>query len=168
MLTMGQALARFGSRMGPAAGPALIDYGAVAMGYRYPTARSGGEPAGQQSSTEPVPPARLSGQPGTRAPHVPVPGDAAGSVLDLFGDTFVLLTGPAGQPWLDALSTPAGQDALPVAGHQLGADICAAYGISDAGASLVRPNGFVSWRSQAGAADPAATLSDAIRAALCR
>jgi len=167
MLTMGQALARFGSRMGPAAGPAIIDYGAVAMGYRYPTARSGGEPAGQQSSTEPVLPARLSGQPGTRAPHVPVPGDAARSVLDLFGDTFVLLTGPARRPWLDALATLAGQDALPVPGHQVGADVCAAYGISDAGASLVRPDGFVGWRSQAGAADPAAILSDAIRAALC-
>jgi len=154
--------------MGPAAGSALIDYGAVAMGYRYPAAQSGGEHAGQQSGTEPVPPARLSGQPGTRAPHVPVPRDAAGSVLDLFGDTFVLLTGPAGRPWLDALASLAGQGALPVAGHQLGADVCAAYGISDAGASLVRPDGFVSWRSQAGAADHAATLSQAIGAALCR
>lgn len=63
-LTMGQALARFGTRMGPDAGPAIIDYGAVSMGYRYPLDDSG--------DTTPLLPAELAGQPGTRTPHAAI------------------------------------------------------------------------------------------------
>jgi putative polyketide hydroxylase len=43
LLTMGQAMARFGARMASGDGPGLIDYGAVSMDYRYPS-MAGGRP----------------------------------------------------------------------------------------------------------------------------
>ena len=100
VLTMGQALARFGARMAPPQGRPSSTTAPSPWATGTPPPWPG---SGAQDSAEPVPPAQLSGQPGTRAPHVPVPGDAAGSFLDLYGDTFVLLTGPGGRPWLDAL-----------------------------------------------------------------
>ena len=60
-MTMGQALARFGTRMGPGEAPEVIDYGAVAMGYRYhSTAVLGGDDA-----TTPLLPRGLRAQVGT-------------------------------------------------------------------------------------------------------
>jgi putative polyketide hydroxylase len=43
----------------------------------------------------------------------------------------------------------------------------AAYGISSSGASLVRPDGFVTWNCPEGAAEPAAALQAALNASLC-
>jgi putative polyketide hydroxylase len=156
-LTMGQALARFGARMGPEGGPPLIDYGAVSMGYRYPVDGGG--------DTAPLLPAELRGQPGTRAPHVPITVDGRErSTLDLYGAGLVVLTGPAGQPWAGAAATLE----VPVAGHQVPAEVAAVYGLEEDGASLVRPDGFVAWRSPSGVPDPGAALVAAVAAALHR
>jgi putative polyketide hydroxylase len=155
-LTMGQALARFGTRMGPDAGPALIDYGAVSMGYRYPT-----DPGGD---TPPVLPAELAGQPGSRAPHAPT--TLAGrrlSTLDLYGAGLVLLAGPDGQGWVTAARLD-----VPVDCHQVTTEVAMAYGLDEDGASLVRPDGFVAWRSRSGVPDPTAALEAAIDTALHR
>ena len=43
-----------------------------------------------------------------------------------------------------------------------------AYGLSDRGAVLVRPDGFVAWRAKAMATDPARTMATALRAILMR
>jgi len=156
VLTMGQALARFGTRMGPDAGPALIDYGAVTMGYRYPTG-SGGH--------TPLLPAELEGQPGTRAPHVPLrlAGQQA-STLDLYGTRMVLVAGPAGHAWIDAASRMASL----LDRHHATAEVATAYGLDDDGASMIRPDGFVSWCSRSGVPDPTAVLEAALDAALHR
>jgi 2-polyprenyl-6-methoxyphenol hydroxylase-like FAD-dependent oxidoreductase len=80
-----------------------------------------------------IPPAELNGQPGTRAPHVALGPDR--STLDLFGRELVLLTA---QP-------PAN---LPVRAHAIDAPgFTDAYGITSEGATLVRPDGIVAWRS---------------------
>jgi putative polyketide hydroxylase len=42
------------------------------------------------------------------------------------------------------------------------------HSIDAAGAVLVRPDGFVAWRSSDGEADPAAALERALRAVLSR
>jgi len=157
LLTMGQALARFGTRMGPGAGPAIIDYGAVSMGYRYPLG-DGGDMA-------PLLPAELAGQPGTRAPHAPI--TVAGrslSTLDLYGTRLVLLTGPAGHGWATAAARPD----VPVDSHQVTAQVASAYGLDEDGASLIRPDGFVAWRSQRSVPDPGAALGAAVSTALRR
>jgi putative polyketide hydroxylase len=157
LLTMGQALARFGTRMGPDAGPALIDYGAVSMGYRYPLDDGG--------DTTPLLPAELAGQPGTRAPHVPITlAGRQASTLDLYGTRLVLLAGPAGHAWIGA----AARMAALLDRHQATAEVAKAYGLEEDGASLVRPDGFVAWRSPSGVPDPTAALGAAVDATLRR
>jgi putative polyketide hydroxylase len=120
--------------------------------------------------------ARPDGRPGTRAPHVPWPApdpetrsagprSAGGSVLDLFGLRFVLLTGtgPAATGWHAA----AGR--LPVDAHRLpDAAACAAYGIATDGAVLVRPDGYVAWRSRTAVPDPVTAVERAMTAVLHR
>jgi hypothetical protein len=43
---------------------------------------------------------------------------------------------------------------------------CDSYGITRAGASLVRPDGFVAWRSPAGVTQPRSVLREALAQAL--
>ena len=80
-----------------------------------------------------IPPAELRGQPGTRAPHVALGPDR--STLDLFGRELVLLS--AGT----AANLPVRTHAIDVPGFT------DAYGIANGGATLVRPDGIVAWRS---------------------
>ena len=85
-----------------------------------------------------IPPSEVRGQPGTRAPHVPLAPDR--STLDLFGRGFVVLR-PAG-PGVDEWAPP-GAEAHVVEAR----GFAEAYGISPEGACLVRPDGIVGWRS---------------------
>jgi len=84
-------------------------------------------------------PSALGGRPGTRAPHV-VLGDGR-STLDLFGSEFVVLR-PAGEG-VDDWAPPG------VTSHVIDAEPFAeAYGLSAGGATLVRPDGVIAWRSR--------------------
>ena len=82
-------------------------------------------------------PGLTRGRPGTRAPHVAL-GDGR-STLDLFGRNFTLLHGPQARDG----DVPAGVDVHVIAPEEFPA----AYGISAEGATLVRPDGIVGWRS---------------------
>lgn len=154
MLTLEQAMGRFGARMGPGEGPEIIDYGTVAMGYQYRSSAV----LGATGDTTPVLPADLDGSPGTRAPHAEL-GDGR-STIDLYGRGFVLLAGPDGRDWLQAA------ESLGIKAQRLGGDAATAHGIDPAGALLVRPDGFVAWRDQGHAAAAAAELSEAVRVVL--
>src|SRR5579863_5729712 len=79
-------------------------------------------------------PAEMRGRPGTRAPHVTL-GDGR-STLDLFGREVMLVHGPAAKP------------PTALASHGLPAESLDAYGIGEAGAVLVRPDGIVAWQSR--------------------
>ncbi|UJB46013.1 FAD-dependent oxidoreductase [Streptomyces sp. A1-5] len=165
-LAMQQAFARFGDRMAGGAQGELLDYAAVTMGFRYASAAVPGN-----HDTAPVPAAELRAQPGTRAPHRPTAD--GGSTLDLYGETFVLLAGSEGQEWARSAKDPGTVSGVEVRSYVLGADIDIAdgeeaHGIGPRGAVLVRPDGFVAWRSQAGAADPAATLAEVLRTVLAK
>jgi putative polyketide hydroxylase len=174
LLTMQQALARFQFRMGPAAGAdaqAPIDPTAVAFGYQYRSSAV----LGAAEDARPLPPPQLTGQPGTRAPHLPVTRDGrAISTIDLYGRHFALLAGPDGAPWLSAAERARERLGVPVEAYRFGVELggaengAAAHGIGAAGALLVRPDGFVAWRSAAGVAEPAAELERALRATLSR
>ncbi len=166
---MEQALARWGSRVGEGtdgeAAP-LLDFAAVAFGYRYRSAAVLGAPEGGR---EAFPAAELTGQPGTRAPHVWLARDGQRvSTIDLFGCRFVLMTGTDGGAWVEAAQSIAGA-AVDV--YRIGrdgdlADVdrpwAEAYGVSDGGAVLVRPDGVVAWRCADVAKDPARELSAAL------
>src|SRR5690242_883327 len=109
-------------------------------------------------------PSEARGRPGSRAPHV-VLRDGS-STLDLFGSEFVVLR-PAGDG-VDDWAPPGATS------HVIDADGFAdAYGLAAGGATLVRPDGVVAWRSRdaadrdelAGALATALALSPAREAA---
>jgi 2-polyprenyl-6-methoxyphenol hydroxylase-like FAD-dependent oxidoreductase len=84
-------------------------------------------------------PAALDGRPGTRAPHL-VLSDGR-STLDLFGSQFVVLR-PAGDG-VDDWAPPG------AASHVIDAEPFAeTYGLSAGGATLVRPDAVIAWRSR--------------------
>jgi 2-polyprenyl-6-methoxyphenol hydroxylase-like FAD-dependent oxidoreductase len=119
-----------------------------------------------------VDPRESHAAPGTRAPHVWLERDGERiSTVDLTGKGFVLLAGPEADAWAQAA------DGTEIAVHRVGAPggpgdpdgtFCEAYGITPAGAVLVRPDGFVTWRAAGAAGDSAQALTAALDAALCR
>ncbi|MDQ0909058.1 putative polyketide hydroxylase [Streptomyces canus] len=141
----------------------------VALGYRYPQgAVVGADPA------TPVVPERLdlSGEPGSRAPHMTVRhrGERI-STLDLYETSFVLLTDaddPSG--WHEAAVRLTEETSVPLTAYRVGhgsgaeltpegdADWSAAHGTTPEGAVLVRPDGFVAWRSPGSVPDAESAL----------
>lgn len=112
-------------------------------------------------------PYRPSGRPGFRAPHVRLAceGDEV-STVDLFGESWVLLTADAGSAWPAAAIEVAEELGISVVPYGLGPDmvevsageLAARYGIGERGASLVRPDGVVAWRCDHLADDPEGEL----------
>ena len=166
-----------GKPAGPGGGPlaALLP---VALAYRYPR--------GAVLDTDPATPilpatADLTGEPGSRAPHLwlhpPTRPTHRISTLDLYERTPVLLTG-AGRPtgWHPAATDLATRLGIPLTCYRLGTtddadwtptphtpgadgpDWAAAHGITPDGAVLIRPDGFVAWRSPHPVPDPTTTL----------
>jgi 2-polyprenyl-6-methoxyphenol hydroxylase-like FAD-dependent oxidoreductase len=110
-------------------------------------------------------------RPGTRAPHVWLHRNSERiSTLDLLGRNFVLLTGEGGDAWREGALLAAQQLGIELEVHRMGAQglgdpegaFTTAYGIAPAGALLIRPDGFVGWRAEAGAENPARTIVDAL------
>jgi len=131
---------------------AMVDDIIITLGYRY---RSSAIPGDDGTAPVLTPQLELTGQPGTRAPHVWLDRDGERiSTIDLFWDSYVLLTGAAGGPWVDAGERVAKQLKIPLRTHALGrehlrvadSDWAAAYGVAENGAVLVRPDAFVAYR----------------------
>jgi hypothetical protein len=113
-----------------------------------------------------------SGRPGGRAPHAWL-GKSDGeriSTIDLVGNDFVLFAGSKGEAWLAAAAklglalktVPVGPDGLAdVEGHWH-----KLYGVEPTGAVLVRPDGYVGWRSASLSTDPATALAGAFHSIL--
>ncbi|GAA4216668.1 FAD-dependent oxidoreductase [Actinocatenispora rupis] len=148
LFTLRQALVRAADRFDTGTPGELVDRSTVLLGPRYDSAAvRGGGP-------DPVPVGDLSGAPGSRAPHVPLPGDR--STLDLYGTRFVLLAGAGADGWARAGRRHG------VSTYRFGPDLpdaAARHGIGPLGALLVRPDGYVAWRSPGPSADPDGTLA---------
>ncbi|GAA3775915.1 FAD-dependent monooxygenase [Streptomyces chiangmaiensis] len=171
-LTIDQAYSRYRHRVTPELMtedvPKLVDDFSMEIGYRYHSAAILPDADAADDDTLVGHPRQAVGQPGTRAPHVELAPDQ--STLDLFGTGFVLLTGGSGRPWREAAQAAA-RNGLPVATGPVdaqGDDIAAAYGIGPAGAALVRPDGFVGWRSRGGVPDPTTEVNRALTGLLAR
>jgi putative polyketide hydroxylase len=171
LLTMQQAFARFGSRMGQGAEVPLIDYGAVTMGYRYRSSAV----LGASEDISPLLPKELAGEPGTRAPHVAVTfGGRKISTIDLYGRRFVLLAGANGAAWISAAERVMQRLGVPLDVYRFGVELggaevaAAVHRLETDGALLVRPDGFVAWRTEVAAEDPERTLERVMCRLLCR
>jgi 2-polyprenyl-6-methoxyphenol hydroxylase-like FAD-dependent oxidoreductase len=149
----------------------LADDFDIELGYLYRSSaivpRSGDEAPASVTHEHPR---ESKGRPGSRAPHVWIDrGGEPTSTLDLFRGAFVLLAGQQAQAWVDAAATVGPEfDGLSMETHVIGADVAAAHGITASGASLVRPDGFIAWRSPSAGADPAGELGRTLAAILDR
>ncbi len=116
------------------------DHTTIGLGYRYHSEAI----IGTRPATLTEDPRHPSGEPGTRAAHLTIThGADTVSTLDLFGHGWVLLTGTNAEGWIHAAKQ------LGVATHIINdVRFTPSYGINDDGATLVRPDGFIAWRSQ--------------------
>ena len=131
----------------------------VKLGYTYETS-----PICVPDGTKPLAPHGIdyvpNARPGARAPHLWL-GEGR-SILDLFGDSFVLLRFGDRPVSADALVEAARQRNVPLAVHDIaGAEALALY---QRALVLVRPDGHVAWRGDALPAD-AMALIDRVRGA---
>ncbi|MEU9086109.1 FAD-dependent oxidoreductase [Streptomyces sp. NPDC048357] len=102
----------------------------------------------------------LDGAPGSRLPHLWLPDGR--STVDLV-DGFTLLTGTAADHWLDAARE------VDITAHAVAGWAEAAH-IKEDGAVLVRPDGFVGWRTATTRTDASSErqLRDVLDRILCR
>ncbi|MBF8190902.1 FAD-dependent oxidoreductase [Nonomuraea sp. K274] len=145
----------------------MVDDIIITLGYRY---RSQAVVSELQKPVLTAP-LELVGEPGTRAPHVWLERDGERlSTIDLFWDSFVLLTGPDGDAWHEAAARLAERTDVPLRAVRLGAggdyvpvddDWATAIGLTPGGAVLVRPDAFVAWRSD-GVADAEQVLTEVL------
>jgi putative polyketide hydroxylase len=115
-------------------------------------------------------PDQWAGQPGTRAPHLWVTRNGERiSTLDLFQRDWVLLA--EDERWCDAAAQASGRLGVKVDCKCIGVDLVAAapeafrtaFGIGPSGAALVRPDGYIAWRSMDLPVDAARALTNVLQ-----
>ena len=165
-ITVRRQQARFGGRPNEDD----VDDTLCALGQRYRSAAV----VGAEHRTVYGGDLRQGAAPGTRAPHLWLAdGGHRISVHDLFHDAFVLLTGPEGAGWMEAAGRSDGH--VPLRAFRVGPasagvelvdveDTCQArYRLGGGGAVLVRPDGYVAWRSESPGGDRSARLAAALQ-----
>jgi 2-polyprenyl-6-methoxyphenol hydroxylase-like FAD-dependent oxidoreductase len=166
--TVGQAFSRYVARTAPwlqsthKTDPIVPDF-EIELGYLY----------GSQTGIN-ADPSKTRGLPGSRAPHLWLTrsGERV-STLDLVGH-HVLLAGPDGAEWIEAaVGATESLGGLNLDAYRVGSELgdashhfAEAYGISSDGASLVRPDGFIAWRSHGETADRVGVLREALARSL--
>ncbi|MFF9012485.1 FAD-dependent oxidoreductase [Streptomyces sp. NPDC014870] len=149
------------------------------LGYRYPRGAVLGADGSLPVVSEGL---RLTGEPGSRAPHVWL--NRAGtriSTLDLYERSLVLLSSEDGAGGWHTAATRLRQELpVPLDSYRIGdgpdaelapeddTDWKETHGVTVDGAVLVRPDGFVAWRSEGAPPDPGAALEQAVMAILGR
>lgn len=119
----------------------------------------------------------LNGRPGTRAPHFwgMYKGKEV-SILDLFGNNFVLLTGVDNSSWAEAVYDVSSKLGININVYRVGlsGDFIAQenvfrelYGIENEGIVLIRPDGFIGWRSEKAVVNPDVILEEVMSNLLC-
>ncbi len=119
-----------------------------------------------------------SARPGSRAPHVWLERQGQRiSTVDLFGHQFILLAGGRGQAWCEAARSLSESLHVPIKAYTIGsgAEIAdpgnnwaVTYGIDQDGAVLIRPDGYVAWRSASAQEKPKEAIEMALKLVLSR
>jgi 2-polyprenyl-6-methoxyphenol hydroxylase-like FAD-dependent oxidoreductase len=145
-----------GAHMTEAMKPEWFSLG-LHLGLRYDESRIC-VPDGTPAPPSPAGSYDQTARPGARAPHAWLADGR--STLDLFGRGFVLLRLGPNPPSADAIVAAAAANGVPVTVETLSEkEVAAAY---ERSLVLVRPDGFVAWRADAGPADPDAVV-DVVR-----
>ncbi|MGJ0395400.1 MAG: methanobactin biosynthesis FAD monooxygenase MbnF [Methylocystis sp.] len=168
-IAIARAIANYVERMLPDRQDMRIredEYGLLetSMGYRYRSAAIIADEADDGAPVEDL--LRPSGAPGTRLAHVWLRRhDETVSSHDLVGRDFVLFAGPNGGDWTEAARRVGLRSGTPLGVCRLGVDVddpeglfLPRLGVSPEGALLVRPDGFICWRSRGRSPDALATL----------
>ncbi|WP_406435041.1 FAD-dependent monooxygenase [Streptomyces sp. NBC_00631] len=155
----------------------------IVLGYRYPKGAVVGADPDQPLVPDGM---NLTGRPGSRAPHLWLRrADERLSTLDLYERSLVLLSdadSAGGAAWHAAARRIADTERLRLDTYRIGAagtaadlvydteggDWATAHGTTADGAVLVRPDGFVAWRSEGAAPDPEAELREVLARVLRR
>ncbi|MCW2859460.1 MAG: FAD-binding monooxygenase, PheA/TfdB family protein [Actinoallomurus sp.] len=151
---------------GPAADTAIVDDDAMEFGqlYRSPAVLTAGDELPPAARPE-----QWAGQPGTRAPHLWLTQDGERlSTLDLLQRGWVLLTGS--DRWSAAAEQATERTGITVDRRRIGGRLQPdepdgfrrAFGLSEDGAALVRPDGYIAWRCPDLPAHPADALTEAM------
>jgi putative polyketide hydroxylase len=140
----GTAWSRIWNRTGAAfAGRSLRQ---LDMGYQYQSAvvSADGSPQADPPGADYTPTAT----PGCRAPHLWISTPhGRRSTIDLFNQAFVLLTAPPATGWRTAVGAASRTLDVPVTSQVIAEpEWPGCYGVTPAGAVLVRPDGHVAWR----------------------
>ncbi|WP_306007718.1 FAD-dependent oxidoreductase [Bacillus sp. MMSF_3353] len=119
----------------------------------------------------------LNGRPGTRAPHFCGTYDGKEiSILDLLGNDFVLLIGAENHAWAECAQDVSSELGINIKVYRVGltGDFIAQenvfrelYGIENEGVVLIRPDGFIGWRSEKAVVNPAVMLEEVMNKLLC-
>lgn len=175
-LSVEQTLQRYFYRTGTA-DSTLVNYTELTFGYRYRSSAIIAEPGTDQAPLTQHP-STLHGEPGTRAPHIMLERNHVPvSTIDLCGGQWTLLTGAEDSDWNEAAQRVTKQFKLPLQVYAIGGvnglkDLEGrwneAYGVGINGAMLVRPDGFVAWRSFGSIDDAQTVLEQVVSRILCR
>jgi 2-polyprenyl-6-methoxyphenol hydroxylase-like FAD-dependent oxidoreductase len=190
VLAMEQAYQRYVTRSDPDLGMAGVQKQVPDMHVEYNRYRSSAvvhDGEYRDDGAADIDPRRSYAQPGTRAPHVELRNNGRLiSSLDLYGRSFVLIAGPDGAGWTAAAARVATELGLVISAHFVGRPNATgalldlpphrrtagtlfsrafpeAHGIGASGAVLVRPDGYVGWRSTDYTSDAATRLASALR-----
>ncbi|MDQ1548224.1 MAG: putative polyketide hydroxylase [Actinomycetota bacterium] len=142
------------------------------FGYQYSSAAV--VPDGTEILESSVAEYRPSARPGARAPHSWVrSGGEVISTIDVYDGGFILLTGPDNAGWVTAATQVGAELTVPLTVFGLGTDLMPVdepiddllerYGLDPSGAVLIRPDGFVGFRSTTAASDQQKSLGVALR-----
>lgn len=164
-------------RAGIAARPAGGRQG-MDLGFRYEDGAVASDGTTPPPVANPMADYVQNGCPGGRAPHLWVQRDGERvSTLDAFGGGFVLLAGSDGAGWRAAAEQVAAPRQVPIEVLSVGeardlqspaGRFEALYGVEPDGAVLVRPDGFIGWRTQRAGRVPADDLTRALATILKR
>lgn len=155
-LTVEQAYTRYVLRVDPSLSSddlaTQVDDPLIELGAVYRSAAVAAGDTGEELED----PGSPTGRVGTRAPHLPVWVDGTpASTVDLVGPGFTLLAAPGGEAWCRAATEAAGDLGIVLSAHRVAgsgpvtdptARFAATYGLSPAGAVLLRPDGVIAWR----------------------
>jgi hypothetical protein len=175
--TVEQAYTRYVTRSATYLGakdfePQVNDFN-IELGYLYRSRAIASENGDLAIHADPY---ETCGRLGSRAPHLWIEKNGNRvSTLDLFGGGFALLAAPGGEAWSVAARDAAKDIGLALDAYTFGQELrdpegrfTGAYGLEGGGAALIRPDGFVAWRSGPAGADAREVLRLMLARLLCR